>query len=123
MTDTSRATVTLDRSLMALINELVGVFGATKPQVISNIVELFFNNPKNDLFLEKLKARKRNQNNPDQKTVEILLKEFLQGTNKIPLGTLLKHLNIGEAYFWKYNKTWSQEYNYIVEENVIIKKD
>jgi len=108
---------------MNLVDELVGVFGASKPQVIGNIVELFFNNPKNDAFLEKLKTRKRNQNNPDQKTVEILLKEFLQGTNKIPLDTVLKHLNIGEAYFWKYNKTWSQKYNYLVEENVIIKKD
>ena len=40
MTDTSRATVTLDRSLMNLIDEIVGVLGATRPQVINNIVEL-----------------------------------------------------------------------------------
>lgn len=121
MTDTARTNVTLDRSLMDLVEELVGVFGATKPQVISKIVELFFNNPKNDKILEKLKVRKRNQNNPDPKAVELLLKSFLPGVNRISLDTLLKNLSIGEAYFWKNNKDWSQKYNYIVEDNIIIK--
>ena len=123
MTDTSRATVTLDRSLMNLVDEIVGVFGATRPQVINNIVELFFNNPKNDILLEKLRLRQRNQNYPEIHTVEINLGEFLQGANKIPLDTLLKYLNIGEPYFWKNNKKWSQKYQYTVEENIIIKNN
>ena len=37
MTDTTRTTVTLNKSYMSLIDELVDVFGATKAQVISNI--------------------------------------------------------------------------------------
>ena len=64
MTETSRTTVTLNNSYMKLIEELVDVFGATKAQVISNIVEYFFNDSKNDPLLEKLRARKRKENPP-----------------------------------------------------------
>jgi len=122
MTDTSRTTLTLDKSLMDLVDELIGVFGATRPQVINNVIELFFNNPKNDKLLEKLRKRKRDQNNPDKKIIENKISDFLQGANKIPLATLLNYLNIGENYFWKYNNDWSQKFNYSVEDNIIIKK-
>ena len=65
MTETSRTTVTLNNSYMKLVQELVDVFGATKAQVISSIVEYFFNDNHNDALLEKLRSRKRKENPPE----------------------------------------------------------
>jgi hypothetical protein len=63
MTETTRTTVTLNKSYMKLIEELVDVFGTTRAQVINNIVEYFFNDSNNDALLEKLRTRKRQERN------------------------------------------------------------
>lgn len=121
MTDTSRTTVTFTTSIMREIEVLIGVFGATRAQVISNIVEYFLNDKKNDALIAKLKERKREQNKPDGKIIGEKIKYFLKGTNYIPLETFLKNLGIGEKYFYENNHIWSEKYNYTLQDLKIVK--
>jgi len=106
---------------MKEVEELIGVFGATKAQVIGNIVEYFLNDNKNDLILNKLKDRKRKQCPPDNKIIEQRITNILKGANIIPLNSFLKYLEIQEDFFFENNHIWSQKYQYILEDNKIIK--
>ncbi len=123
MTETSRTTITLTKSVMRLVDEIINVFGATRAQVISNIVEFFFNNKKNDQLLDKLRTRKREQNKPDDEILDKKIKDLLDGANNIPLDFVLKYLNIGETYFIIRNKKWSNKYNYKLDNNRIVKNE
>jgi GT2 family glycosyltransferase len=106
---------------MKEVEELIGVFGATKAQVISNIVEYFLNDKNNDVLIEKLRKRKRDQNEPDIKIIEERVNIFLKGANNIPLETFLKNLEIGEKYFYENNHIWSEKYGYKIKDLKIVK--
>jgi hypothetical protein len=108
---------------MKEVDELIGVFGATRAQVMGNIVEYFFNDEKNNSLINRLKERKRNQNEPDEKLLESLIINLLKGTNSMPLEQFLKQLNIGEKYFYEHNHIWSEKYKYIFKDLKIIKKE
>ena len=123
MTDTTRTTVTLTTSIMNLVEDLVGVFGATKAQVISNIVEYFLNDSKNFTLLKELRARKRKLKHPDDTTIEHKINILLKGANKIPLDSFLNYLEIEESYFYEKNHIWSQKFKYHLEDNKIVKKE
>ena len=98
MTETTRTHVTLEKSYMDLVEELVDVYGTTKAQVISNIVQHFFNDSKNDLFLEKLRARKRKIKPPDQIVIEEKIRKYLKNADNIPFDVFIKHLNLDMDY-------------------------
>ena len=123
MTDTTRTTVTLTTSIMTLVEDLVGVFGATKAQVISNIVENFLNDSKNFALLQELRKRKRELRHPEDETIEHKINIILKGANKIPLDSFLNYLEIEESYFYEKNHVWSQKFKYYLEDNKIIKND
>jgi len=121
MTDTTRTTVTLTKSIMKLVEELVGVFGATKAQVIGNIVEYFINDSNNFPLLNELRNRKRKLKHPDEKIIEHKITILLKGANKIPLEAFLRFINIDDSFFYEKNHIWSEKFNYYLEDNKIIK--
>ena len=123
MTDTTRTTVTLTTSIMDLVEDLVGVFGATRAQVISNIVEYFLNDSKNFTLLNELRRRKMKSSPPDDKIVEIKINNMLKGADKIPLDSFLNYLEIDETIFYENNHKWSQKFKYYLEDNRIVKTE
>ena len=120
MTETSRTTVTLNNSYMRLIEELV-VFGATRAQVISNIVEYFFNDSKNDPLLEKLRARKRKENPPEQRELMKKIGTYLKISDQIPLDVFIEHLNLDTDFVISQLDDWAEKFNFMFIENKIVK--
>lgn len=121
MTETTRTTVTLNKSYMKLIEELVDVFGATKAQVISNIVEHFFNDSRNDALLEKLRERKRKEKPPEKLDLDNRIKKYLKRANKIPFETFIKHLKLDPDYVIDNLDEWGEKYNFFLIDNKITK--
>lgn len=121
MTETTRTTVTLNKSYMKLIQELVDVFGATKAQVISNIVEYFFNDSRNDPLLKKLRARKRKDKPPDKSDLDDKIKKYLKMSDKIPFEIFLEHLNLDSEYVINHLDEWGEKYEFMLIDNKIIK--
>ncbi|MCK4688238.1 MAG: hypothetical protein KAT66_08905 [Candidatus Lokiarchaeota archaeon] len=121
MTETTRTTVTLNKSYMKLIEELVDVFGATKAQVISNIVEHFFNDSKNDALLEKLRERKRKEKFPEKRDLDNRIKKYLKRANKIPFEIFIKHLKLDTDFVINNLDEWGEFYNFVLVDNKITK--
>ncbi|MFX1327090.1 MAG: hypothetical protein ACFE91_02970 [Promethearchaeota archaeon] len=121
MTETTRTTVTLNKSYMKLIEELVDVFGATKAQVISNIVEYFFNDNKNDPLLEKLRARKRKEKPPERSEIDNRIQKYLKITDKIPFDVFIDHLNLDSDFVIDHLDEWGEKYNFKLIDNKLIK--
>ena len=121
MTETTRTTVTLNKSYMKLVEELVDVFGATKAQVISNIVEFFFNDSNNDPLLEKLRKRKRKENPPEQNELDRKIKKYLERADKIPFNVFIDHLNLDPDFVKENFNDWAEKYNFLFVDNKIIK--
>ena len=121
MTDTARIHVTLENSYMELVNELVDVYGTTKAQVISNIVQHFFNDSKNDLFLEKLRTRKRKIKPPDEVEIEVKIRKYLKSSDNIPFNIFIEHLNLDTDYVVYHLDEWSEKYNFVFDNNKIVK--
>jgi len=121
MTETSRTTVTLNNSYMKLIEELVGVFGATRAQVISNIVEYFFNDSKNDPLLEKLRARKRKEKPPEQNELNKKISKYLERADRIPFNVFIEHLNLDTDFVISQLDDWGEKFNFMFIDNKIIK--
>lgn len=121
MTETTRTTVTLNKSYMKLIEELVDVFGATKAQVISNIVEYFLNDSKNDSLLEKLRTRKRKEKIPDKEDLDNRIRNYLKRTDKIPFNIFLAHLKLDGEFVINQLDELGEKYNFRLIDNKIVK--
>ncbi|MHA1988604.1 MAG: hypothetical protein ACW98D_18380 [Promethearchaeota archaeon] len=121
MTDTTRTTVTLSRSYMNLIEELVDVFGATKAQVISNIVEYFFNDNKNDPLVEKLRSRKRKEKPPDEVELFEKIDKYLEISDKIPFEVFVEHLQLDKEFVITRLELWGNKFNFQIIDNKITK--
>lgn len=122
MTETSRTTVTLNNSYMKLIEELVDVFGATRAQVIGNIVEYFFNDSKNDPLLEKLRARKRKENPPESSELIKKINKFLKISDQIPFNVFVEHLNLDTDFVISQLDDWADKFDFMFIDNKIIKR-
>jgi len=122
MTETTRTTVTLNKSYMKLIEELVNVFGATRAQVISNIVEYFFNDSNNDLLLDKLRTRKRQEITPDEDDLNNRIRKYLKRADKIPFNVFIDHLKLDNDYVIKNLDKWGEKYNFSLIDNKIVKE-
>ncbi|HEC38386.1 hypothetical protein LCGC14_0581130 [marine sediment metagenome] len=121
MTDTTRTTVTLNKSYMKLIEELVDVFGTTRAQVMSNIIERFFNDTKNDALLEKLRARKRKENPPEPAKLNQVIQKFLKRSDKIPFNIFVDHLKLDEDFVISQLDDWGEKFNFMFIDNKIVK--
>ena len=120
MTETTRTTVTLNKSYMRLVEELIDVFGPTKAQVISNIVEYFFNDNRNDALLNKLRTRKRKENPPPELVVDRKIKNYLSISDKIPFNVFLEHLELDFDYAINHLGEWARKYGFKFIDNKII---
>ena len=121
MTETSRTTVTLNNSYMKLVGELVDVFGATKAQVISNIVEYFFNDSHTDALLAKLRKRKRKENPPEEVEINERIRKYLKIADKIPFDVFLDHLNLDTEFVINQLDDWGEKFKFLFIDNKIIK--
>jgi len=121
MTETARTTVTINKSYMKLIEELVDVFGATKAQVISNIVEYFFNDSKNDPLLKKLRARKRKDKPPEKSDLDNRIQKYLRRSDKIPFEVFIDHLKLDSEFVIEHLEDWGEKYDFMLIDNKIIK--
>ena len=122
MTETSRTTVTLNNSYMKLIEELVDVFGATRAQVIGNIVEYFFNDNKNDPLLEKLRARKRKENPPEPSELIKKINRYLKISDQIPFNVFVEHLNLDTDFVISQLDDWADKFDFMYIDNKIVKR-
>ncbi|HEC36704.1 MAG TPA: hypothetical protein ENI29_00620 [bacterium] len=120
MTETTRTTVTLNKSYMRLVEELVDVFGTTKAQVISNIVEYFLNDNKNDALLDKLRARKRKEIPPSDLEVDNKIKKYLSISDKIPFNVFVEHLRLDIDYAVNHLDEWAKRYDFKFIDNKIV---
>ena len=111
MTDTTRTTVTQNKSYMKLIEELVDVFGTTKAQVISNIVEYFFNDSKNDPLLEKLRARKRKEKPPEQNELIKKIRNYLKISDQVPFDVFIDHLDLDADFVVNQLDDWAEKFD------------
>ena len=59
MADTDRTTITLAQFYMDSVEDCIGILGMSRTQVITKIVEIFFDKPENIEWVEKLR-KKRN---------------------------------------------------------------
>ena len=119
MADTARVHVTIEKSYMELVDNLKDVFGATKAQVISNIVQYFFNNSKNDDFIKKLRARKRKIKPIEE--IERKIIKYLKVADKIPFEVFTRHLDLDESYTVDYLDDWGEKYGFTLIDNKIVK--
>ena len=121
MTETTRTTVTLNKSYMKLIEDLVDVFGPTRAQVISNIVEYFFNDSKNDGLLDKLRARKRKENPPNVSIIDYNIMKYLTVSDKIPINVFVEHLKLDIEFVVNHLEEWGKKYGFLFIDNKIVK--
>lgn len=123
MTNTSRVHVTLEKGYMDLVDELIDVFGATRPQVISNIVQEFFNNPNNDALLNKLRLRKRKIKPPEMEQLEIKIRKYLSVANNIPFEVFVEHLNLDTSFVVEKLDEWAEKFDFMFVDNRIVKQE
>lgn len=123
MTNTTRVHITLEKSYSDMVDELIDVFGATKPQVISNIVQHFFNDPKNDSLLSKLKERKRKINPPEPNIIDERITKYLSRSNNIPFDVFVNHLNLDTEFVIDNLDKWGRKYKFLFLNNKIVKED
>lgn len=121
MTETARTTVTINKSYMKLIEELVDVFGATRAQVINNIVEYFFNDSNNDPLLKKLRARKRKEKPPEESDLNNRIAKYLKRADKIPFEVFVNHLKLDSDFVIKHLDEWGEKYDFMLIDNKLIK--
>ncbi len=122
MTETTRTTVTLSKSSMNQIEELVGVFGNSPAAVISRIVEHFFDYGRFDDILERLRAKKRILYPPEDSVINKRITNLFKGANKIPLDDFIDFIKVDKMYVLDNLHIWSEKYNLQIFENFVVKK-
>jgi hypothetical protein len=122
MTETTRTTVTLSKSSMNQVEELVGVFGNSPAAVISRIVEHFFDYGRFDDILQRLRAKKRILYPPDESEINKKITNLFKGANKIPLDDFIDFINVDKMYVLDNFHIWSEKYNLKIIENFVQKK-
>ena len=121
MTETTRTTVTLSKTSMNQVQELVGVFGNTPAAVIARIVEHFFDYGRFDDVLERLRAKKRELYPPTDNIINKKISNLFKGANRIPLKDFVEYLEVDPKLILKNIHIWSEKYKIKVIENIVIK--
>jgi len=128
MTETTRTTVTLTPNYMDKIEELVGAFATTKAQVISKIVEKFFDSPENLALIENLRKEKKKKEDQRIKEeaknpalIDKRITNVLTSANKIPIDSFLTYLKIDIEFFYDNLPKLKEKYKIRLVNNKIIK--
>ena len=119
MTETTRTTVTLSEFNMSLIEDLIGILGNTKAQVISTIVEKFLQTEENISLLEKLKDIKKNKEAKKPDIIYNKITNLVAGTKTIELESLLNYLNIDLDFFYNNLPEWKEKFGMIIDNKLI----
>ncbi|MFO8019333.1 MAG: hypothetical protein R6U96_11910 [Promethearchaeia archaeon] len=129
MTDTKRTTVTLTTNYMKKVEELIDVYAPTKAQVISKIVENFFDDPDNLTLLEKLREekqklleQKRKKKYKHSEVIEEKIDNILKAADRIPISHFLKYLKIDIDYFFDKLPDWQEKFHIFYENDKIKKR-
>ncbi len=122
MIETLRTTVTLSKSSMNQVEELVGVFGNSPAAVISRIVEHFFDYGRFDDILERLKAKKRSLFPPEDSEINKKIINLFKGANRIPLDDFIEYINVDKMFVLNNLHIWTDKFNLKIIENFVEKK-
>ena len=119
MTETTRTTVTLSEFNMSLVEDLIGILGNTKAQVISTIVEKYLQTEKNISLLEKLKDIKKNKEAMKPEIINDKIKNLIAGTKAIEIDNLIDYLKIDLDFFYDHLPEWKEKYGMIIDNKLI----
>ena len=123
MADTDRTTISLAQFYMYCVESCIGVLGTSKAQVISKIVEIFFDKPENIDFIEKLKKRRMIAENKKLalEDIEKKIENFLKFSNNIPVDDFIDFLNIDKERLRENIAKWAGKFNFRYDNQKIIK--
>jgi hypothetical protein len=127
MTETTRTTVTLSKFNMSLVEDLIGILGNTRAQVISTLVERYLQNEQNIALIEKLKAIKRQkeleateQKAKNPEVIDKKIKNLVVNAKTITIESFLDYLKIDNEFFYNHLPEWKEKYGISVENKRII---
>ncbi|MGV9142131.1 MAG: hypothetical protein ACOC1X_04260 [Promethearchaeota archaeon] len=124
MSETKRTQITLQEFTMDLIDDYIGILGASRSQVIEYIViEYFKEGAKNIENLKKLREKKVKKLTikRNKKDFEENIKIFFQRTESISIENFIEYLNITKEIFWEFYIEWADKFQFKVENDRIVK--
>ena len=128
MTKSSRTSIRLTNNLWDFIDNSIGVIGYNRSSVIGAIILSYFKNEKNRNELKSMKKdyteiieNLKKEKARESENFHEKLKNFLEVSDRIPLETFIEHLNIDSRFFHDNLYNWAKKYNFIFENNIIIK--
>ena len=123
MADTDRTTISLAQFYMDCVEDCIGVLGTSKAQVISKIVEIFFDKPENIDYIEKLKKKRMIAENKKliPSDIEKKIVNFLKFSNNIPIDDFIDFLNIDKEHLRKNISNCAEKFNFRYDNQKIIK--
>ncbi|TFG14557.1 MAG: hypothetical protein EU535_03280 [Promethearchaeota archaeon] len=123
MVDTDRTTISLAQFYMDCVEDCIGVLGTSKAQVISKIVEIFFDKPENIDYIEKLKKKRKIAENKKliSSDIEKKIVNFLKFSNNIPIDDFIDFLNIDKEHLRTNISNWAEKFNFRYDNQKIIK--
>ena len=123
MADTDRTTISLAQFYMQNIEECIGVLGTSRAQVISKIIEIFFDKPENIDYIEVLK-KKRKISESKKLNINIIekkIKDFLKVSNNITINNFIDFLNIDKEFFFNNLQKWADKFKFHIDDSKIVK--
>ena len=129
MTETDRTTITLVKFYMDFVEDCIGILGSTRSQVISKIIEKFFDNPENIAYIDHFKKKKKEmieskvkEEAKKSERIDQNLQKLLKFADNIPLDYLIKYLNVDEDILRENLHIWAEKFNFQFNDFKIIKK-
>jgi len=130
MSESDRTSITLSKNLWDLIDYCIGVIGYNRSQVIGIILHEYFKNSENLETIKELRRireetiKKQLRDKPkDIKNIENKIEKILNVYSRIKKQEFLDLLNVSNDYFQENFFDWSQKYNFIIDIDVIKKKN
>ena len=123
MADTDRTTITLAQFYMDSVEDCIGILGLSRTQVITKIVEIFFDKPENIEWVEKLR-KKRNLIQSKKSNLSIIeekINNYLKISDNIPLNEFIDFLNIDMEIAREYLHNWAEKFNFRLDNQRILK--
>ena len=123
MADTDRTTITLAQFYMDSVEDCIGILGLSRTQVITKIVEIFFDKPENIEWVEKLR-KKRNLIQSKKSNLPIIeekINNYLKISDNIPLNEFIDFLNIDMEIAREYLHNWAEKFNFRLDNQRILK--
>lgn len=123
MADTDRTTITLAQFYMDCVENCIGILGTSRTQVISKIVEIFFNKLENLEWMDNIrKKRKIDENRKlDPAKFDEKIRNFLKIADNIPLNEFIDFLNIDMDIARKNLHFWAEKFDFRLDNQRIVK--